>query len=104
MHTFWQVVEDAAQFLVTIGAATTDARSSAARLNPTQLGFLMAALPMDIEQCKSFLHGAEVGLLYEAAVVAGIKSTRPYTIKKPFGQVNQCRFLICKIFCCGVCR
>lgn len=67
---------------------------AASLLQPTPLGQLVDAMPLDIDASKLVLYGALCGLLEEAAVLAVLRSSQPMPLKREPNKLLEHRRLI----------
>lgn len=65
-----------------VGLAAVNAKG---RLEPSQTGAFLAALPLALESSLLLARGGLAGHLWEACLLAALMNTTPYPIKQPFG-------------------
>jgi hypothetical protein len=56
------------------------------RLEPSQTGAFLAALPLALESSLLLARGGLAGHMWEACLLAALINTTPYPIKQPFGS------------------
>jgi hypothetical protein len=66
-----------------VGLAAINAKG---RLEPSQTGAFLAALPLALESCLLLARGGLAGHVWEASLLAALMNTTPYPIKQPFGS------------------
>ncbi len=88
------------RYLEEIGACSLTVREArpgrAARVDAslTYYGELLANLCIPLEAARVVLAGGRAGLLWPCTILAGIMTTTPQPILRPFGRAEQARYSI----------
>jgi HrpA-like RNA helicase len=69
-------------FCLQIGAASPNHKG---RIEPTQVGHFLAALPISLDSSLLLVQGGLQGLTREAVMLAALLNTTPFPILQPFG-------------------
>ena len=81
-----EVVSSALDHLVQLSAAEA---KPGGKYAATQLGRMLAAMPLDLDSALMVVRGGREGMLWEAGVLASIANNTPYPIRQPFGEGAQ---------------
>ena len=74
--------------------SVTRQRATIHTLEPTTLGHLVDALPLDVMSASLVLHGALSGLLEEAVVLAVLRNSQPMPLKREPNKQREYELLI----------